>query len=200
MKKKDWKTKILTALAGAAVLVLGLSGCAERPGTRNAGAGTETAVRLSGEVETSAESSGAEKETEIRHVCVYICGAVADPGVYTLPAGSRGADALEAAGGFSEGADPASVNLAEFLEDGMMIVVSENHAAGEGESRGTGKINLNTADVSALTTLPGIGEGKAEEIIRYRERNGRFKKPEDLMKVPGIKEKAFERVKDKIIV
>ena len=199
MKKKDWK-KILTALAGAAVLVLGLSGCAEQSGTRNTGAKTETAVRLSGEVETSAESSGTEKETEIRHVCVYICGAVADPGVYTLPAGSRGADALEAAGGFSEGADPASVNLAEFLEDGMMIVVSEVHAAGEGEPRGTGKINLNTADAAALTTLPGIGAGKAEEIIRYRERNGMFKKPEDLMKVPGIKEKAFERVKDKIIV
>ena len=199
MKKKDWK-KILTALAGAAVLVLGSSGCGERPGTRSAGAKTEAAVRLSGEVETSAESSGAEKETEIRHVCVYICGAVADPGVYKLPAGSRGADALEAAGGFSEGADPASVNLAEFLEDGMMIVVSEDHAAGEGERRGTGKINLNTADVSTLTTLPGIGEGKAEEIVRYRERNGRFKKPEDLMKVPGIKEKAFECVKDKIIV
>ena len=176
MKKKDWK-KILTALAGAAVLVLGSSGCAERPGTRSAGAKTEAAVRLSGKVETSAESSGAEKETEIRHVCVYICGAVADPGVYKLPAGSRGADALEAAGGFSEGADPASVNLAEFLEDGMMIVVSEDHAAGEGERRGTGKINLNTADVSTLTTLPGIGEGKAEEIVRYRERNGRFKKP-----------------------
>ena len=200
MKKKDWKKKILTALAGAAVLVLGLSGCAERPGTRNAGAKTETAVRLSGEVETSAESSGAEKETEIRQICVYICGAVGTPGVYTLPAGSRGADVLEAAGGFSEEADQASVNLAEFLEDGMMIFVAEKTTAAEGERPGNGKINLNTADAAALTTLPGIGAGKAEEIIRYRERNGRFKKPEDLMKVPGIKEKAFERVKDKIIV
>ena len=200
MKKKDWKKKILTALAGAAVLVLGLSGCAERPGTRNAGAKTETAVRLSGEVETSAESSGAEKETEIRQICVYICGAVGTPGVYTLPAGSRGADVLEAAGGFSEEADQASVNLAEFLEDGMMIFVAEKTTAAEGERPGNGKINLNTADAAALMTLPGIGAGKAEEIIRYRERNGRFKKPEDLMKVPGIKEKAFERVKDKIIV
>ena len=200
MKKKDWKKKILTALAGAAALVLGMSGCAERPGTRNAGAKTETVVRISGEVETSAESSGAEKETEIRQVCVYICGAVGTPGVYTLPAGSRGADILEAAGGFSEEADQASVNLAEFLEDGMMIIVAEKTTAAEGERPGNGKINLNTADAAALTTLPGIGAGKAEEIIRYRERNGRFKKPEDLMKVPGIKEKAFERVKDKIIV
>ena len=60
-------------------------------------------------------------------------------------------------------------------------------------------IRVNT-DAAALTTLPGIGAGKAEEIIRYRERNGRFKRPEDLMKVPGIKEKAYERVKDSITV
>lgn len=196
MKKKDWN-KMVTALAGAAVLVVGTAGCT---GNRDSGDRMETAVRLTAETEAYAQSSAAEKETEVRNVCVYICGAVEKPGVYTLPAGSRGADALEAAGGFQEEAEQASVNLAEYLEDGMMIVVAGKNAAAEGVQPGNGKINLNTADAAALTTLPGIGAGKAEEIIRYRERNGRFKRPEDLMKVPGIKEKAYERVKDSITV
>ena len=195
MKKKDWN-KMLTALAGAAVLVVGIAGCT---GTNDSGAGMETAVRLTAETEAY-DRSATVKETEARYVCVYICGAVKKPGVYTLPAGSRGADVLEAAGGFLEEAEQASVNLAEYLEDGMMIVVAGKNAAAEGVQPGNGKINLNTADAAALTTLPGIGAGKAEEIIRYRERNGRFKRPEDLMKVPGIKEKAYERVKDSITV
>ena len=198
MKKKDWYKKMLTALAGAAVLVVGSAGCGA--GTRDSGAGMETAVRLTAETDAYSGSTAAQKETEARYVCVYICGAVKKPGVYTLPAGSRGADALEKAGGFLEEAEPASVNLAEYLEDGMMIVVAGKNAAAEGAQPGNGKINLNTADAAALTTLPGIGAGKAEEIIRYRERNGRFKRPEDLMKVPGIKEKAYERVKDSITV
>ena len=155
--------------------------------------------------EEIAVSEPAEPET----IWVYVCGAVRVPGVYELPADGRVFQALDAAGGPLEGAELRSLNQAALLTDGEQITV---YTAEEIEETGgirppdteaqagTGKINLNTADVSALTTLPGIGEGKAEEIIRYRERNGRFKKPEDLMKVPGIKEKAFERVKDKIIV
>ncbi|MBQ7534145.1 MAG: ComEA family DNA-binding protein [Stomatobaculum sp.] len=214
MKKKDWNGKILTALAGAAVLVLGMTGCGLRQSDvkkeavlRQGDVKKEAVLRLTEETESTSGSAAApeektspEEETPPRLVCVYICGAVNQPGVYTLLAGSRGADALEAAGGFTEDAEQASANLAEYLEDGMMIVISEKNTASAGGQQGNGKINLNTADTAQLTTLPGIGESKAEEIIRYRERNGRFRRTEDLMKVPGIKEKAYERVKDRITV
>lgn len=187
----------------------------QNPSGKTAGAGQEPSGETAGPEKQdpagnrsgSGKTSAEEKDTSAK-VVVYVCGAVNRPGVYALPEGSRGKEALEAAGGFTESAEPASVNLAEFVSDGQMLYISEKGAAGSAVPgisgipgmAGGGKINLNTADSSALKTLPGVGDSRAADIIRYREEHGNFRRIEDLMKVPGIKEKGFERLKDRITV
>lgn len=160
---------------------------------------------------------------------VHICGAVSAPGVYELPAGSRIIDAVEAGGGFLPEADEACCNLAEAIEDGCQIYImtkTESCADGQTEKKAgiqtspdgdmqttdrnvrsnsapaldSGLVNLNTADVAALMTLPGIGESRAKAIISYREQHGAFVKIEDIMKISGIKQAAFSKIKDKITV
>lgn len=168
----------------------------------------ETSVSASGELVTGTLDAGTSGQgiigSEEAVVCVYVCGAVQEPGVVTLPAGSRCNDALEAAGGFSEDADRESVNLAEYLSDGMQIyfptvqeALADKQAAQETEA---GLININTAGVELLCTLPGIGEAKAKAIVAYREQNGDFGSAEDIMQVPGIKESAYSQMKDLITV
>lgn len=141
-------------------------------------------------------------------VCVHVSGYVNKPGVYMLDAGSRVYEAIELAGGFQEEADEAFLNLAAMLQDGQKIVVlSEEEAetamgasgydSSESET-GVKLININTATKESLMTLPGIGESRAESIITYREKNGDFSSIKDIMKVSGIKEAAFEKIKDYI--
>ena len=166
---------------------------------------------------------------EAKTLVVHICGAVSAPGVYELPAGSRIIDAVEAGGGFLPEADEACCNLAEEIVDGCQIYImtkSESCADGQTEKKAgiqtspdsdmqttdrnvrsnsapaleNGLVNLNTADVAALMTLPGIGESRAKAIISYREQHGAFAKIEDIMKISGIKQAAFSKIKDKITV
>lgn len=161
-------------------------------------------------------------------IYVDICGAVTSPGVYELPSGSRVFQAIEKAGGYLPEAAASYLNRAKGLSDGQqiyvptqaevdsqMIQVTENgqeatsetvpgnnngeESAGENTSTDQ-KINLNTADVSQLTTLTGVGESKALAIIAYREENGPFTSTEDIMSVPGIKEGTYEKIKDKIAI
>ena len=175
-----------------------------------------------------AELSDASLE-EAKTLVVHICGAVSAPGVYELPAGSRIIDAVEAGGGFLPEADEACCNLAEEIVDGCQIYImtkSESCADGQTEKKAgiqtspdsdmqttdrnvrsnsttaleNGLVNLNTADVAALMTLPGIGESRAKAIISYREQHGAFAKIEDIMKISGIKQAAFSKIKDKITV
>ena len=174
------------------------------------------------------ELSDASSE-ETKTLVVHICGAVSAPGVYELPAGSRIIDAVEAGGGFLPEADEACCNLAEEIVDGCQIYImtkSESCADGQTEKKAgiqtspdsdmqttdrnvrsnstpaleNGLVNLNTADVAALMTLPGIGESRAKAIISYREQQGAFTKIEDIMKISGIKQAAFSKIKDKITV
>ena len=174
------------------------------------------------------EFSDASSE-EAKTLVVHICGAVSAPGVYELPAGSRIIDAVEAGGGFLPEADEACCNLAEEIVDGCQIYImtkSESCADGQTEKKAgiqtspdsdmqttdrnvrsnsttaleNGLVNLNTADVAALMTLPGIGESRAKAIISYREQHGAFAKIEDIMKISGIKQAAFSKIKDKITV
>ena len=174
------------------------------------------------------ELSDASSE-ETKTLVVHICGAVSAPGVYELPAGSRIIDAVEAGGGFLPEADEACCNLAEEIVDGCQIYImtkSESCADGQTEKKAgiqtspggdmqtadknvrsnsapaleNGLVNLNTADVAALMTLPGIGESRAKAIISYREQHGAFAKIEDIMKISGIKQAAFSKIKDKITV
>ena len=145
-------------------------------------------------------------------VFVHICGAVINEGVYELDEDSRITDAVKMAGGFSEDACDEAVNLAMKLEDEQFIYIPTKEEVADGKggegaalynvAAGTddsgGKININTADENLLTTLTGIGKVKAENIIRYREQNGKFDKIEDIMKVSGIGPSGFEKIRDMI--
>ena len=142
-------------------------------------------------------------------VVVHVDGAVATPGVYELPAGARAADAVEAAGGLLDGADLTGVNLAAHILDGAKVPIpaeGEEPPASASVSGATaaaiqdGVVNINTADAAELATLPGVGEATAQAIIEDRERLGPFASPEDIMRVSGIGEKKYERMRDRIRV
>ena len=126
------------------------------------------------------------------NICVHVCGAVEEPGVYELPTGSRIYEAVDAAGGFDEEADREAVNLVEGLEDGEQIRIP---FIGEIDyNPGSGLIDINTADMDELCKIPGIGESRAQAIIKYRESQGEFQSKEELMQVPGIKEGIYGRI------
>ena len=163
-------------------------------------------------------------------IFVHVCGAVNEPGVYRLKAGSRIFEAVEAAGGLSDKADGSVINQADFCTDGMQIFVPEEFApSDDGEQSsfaGTGyagndvfiksaenspqkaddtasssdKVNINTADMQELTSLSGIGQSRAEAIIAYRNEKGGFSSTEEIMNISGIKEGLYGKIKDKITV
>lgn len=140
-------------------------------------------------------------------IFVDIKGAVKNPGVYQMKVGDRVKDALDAAGGLTAEADSQKVNLAQRVEDQMVIVVPKVGEEAEAIPAGTtskevakeGKVNINTATVEELKTLKGVGEKKAEAIIEYRKKNGSFQTKEDLMKVRGIGKKLFESFQERIV-
>ena len=164
--------------------------------------------------ESTVETQEYVENSEKSGVYVYICGEVAAPGVYELSKDSRIYEAVDAARGFTENAARESVNLASKVSDGMQITIYNREEAaslpagsgsavgntGQGGTSGSGLVNLNTATKEELMTLKGIGEAKAEDIIRYREKSGGFKKIEDIMKISGIKEAGFQKIKDNITV
>ena len=142
-------------------------------------------------------------------IAVHVSGAVAAPGVYELDEGARVADAVELAGGFLEGAAENALNLARVLNDGEQVVVptAEEHAAQQSAAEASGgaagvggKVNINTASVELLDTLPGVGESTAQKIIADREANGPFSSPEDLKRVSGIGDKKYAELADLITV
>lgn len=135
-------------------------------------------------------------------IYVQVSGAVNAPGVYQLPAESRVFMAIELAGGLSPEADESSLNQAESLQDGQQIYVCAvgEQARQETVPESDGRVNLNTATAEELMTLPGIGQSKADSIISYRESNGGFGAVEDLMKIEGIKEGVYSKIKDRIKV
>ena len=158
------------------------------------------------------------QETEPPHIVIHICGAVVNPGVYELTEGSRLYQAVEMAGGFAPEASQDYLNQAKVLIDGMKLYIPTEEEvlvaqqegvlpddlteAGEEELQNSspGLVNINTASEAELCTLTGIGTGKAKSIIAYRTENGRYEKIEDIMKVEGIKEGLFDKIKDSITV
>ncbi len=226
---KDHKKKILTAAAFliAAGLVFGLTG--SRDSARelddtgaivmNSGGNREPGEQAEDENISAPENNTAEDRRDVGNseksgIYVYICGEVINPGVYELSGDSRIYEAVDAAGGFTENAARECVNLASKVSDGMQITIynreeaaslqadsaSVGGNAGKSGTSGSGLVNLNTATKEELMTLKGIGESKAEDIIRYREKSGGFKKIEDIMKISGIKENGFQKIKDSITV
>ena len=170
-----------------------------------------------------------DKEMQQAMIYVDVCGAVANPGVFQLAAGSRVFQAIEAAGGYLPEAALTCVNRAGVLTDGQQLYIltqeemerqgldpaemakasdgQMNGSAGTGQNTGMAaqvqqdnRININTADEAQLTTLTGIGATRAQAIIAYREENGPFAAIEDIMNVQGIKEGTFAKIKDEIVV
>ena len=152
-----------------------------------------------------------DKTTVSTVIYVDVKGEIHHPGVYQMKAESRVKDLIEAAGGFTPLEDDQKLNLAQLLEDQMVIVVpkkgeevnSELAQAPTSQKKEVGKegkVNINTATVEELKTLKGIGEKKAEAIIEYRKKNGSFKNKEELMKVRGIGKKLYESFQERVIV
>ncbi len=136
-------------------------------------------------------------------VFVHVLGAVEHPGLFVLDADARLVDAVAAAGGTTDDADLAAINLARAVNDGEQILVPVRGAAGgegAGAPPGDDRIDLNTADQAALETLPRIGPALAERIISWREENGRFQSVDDLLAVPGIGEKLLAGIRDGVRV
>lgn len=170
------------------------------------------------------EKAGMSKEGEETGIIyVDVCGHVKNPGVYQLTEGSRVYEAIEKAGGMTKDAAAACVNQAEHLTDGQQIYIpsedeqkesckSGAYPAVEAEDGGNmktdaavtsadnGKVNLNTASKEELLSLSGIGDVKADSIIKYREEHGSFQSVEDIKKIEGIKDGVFNKIKDQITV
>lgn len=165
-------------------------------------------------IDDTADSTESKDVTTV--IYVHVCGAVAESGVYGLAKDSRVLDAIEASGGFSDGAAEDYINLAGKLSDGQRLyipfldelTVTDVTArltgvpiAGEASQlTDTRIVNINTASQEELMRLPGIGASRAQSIIDYRLQNGRFKVIEDIMKVAGIKEAMYDNLKDYITV
>lgn len=165
----------------------------------------------SGEGGAAGEADGASTD-----IYVDVEGAVANPGVYVLPAGSRVNDAVEMAGGLTEKASRQSVNLAEQLEDGVQVYVptkkeAESGAVSSGSSststagstsseEETTMININTATSEELEELSGIGPTLSQNIVDYREENGEFTSIEEIKEVSGIGDGRFAAIEDCICV
>lgn len=187
----------------------------------------EPEAEVTSEEETEAAETAQEGESQPTEVVseaeikssiwVHVIGEVHHPGVYELEEGSRLWEAVLAAGGVTPEGDENYLNQAQLLSDGMKITIPSRSQTAEWsvqakpsqllEYSGTGNtaeqdkgVDLNTADKAALCTLPGIGESRAESILAYREKHGPFTCIEDIMKVSGIKEAAFEKIKDRIRV
>ena len=170
-----------------------------------------------------------DKEMQQAMIYVDVCGAVANPGVFQLAAGSRVFQAIEAAGGYLPEAALTCVNRAGVLTDGQQLYIltqeemerqgldpAEMSGASDGQMNGSAgigqntgmtaqvqqdnRININTADETQLTTLTGIGATRAQAIIAYRQENGPFAAIEEIMNVQGIKEGTFAKIKDEIVV
>lgn len=200
------------------------------------GAGPSTALQVAGRASVAPATSGGGAQAQapsgnavspttsasspgVLHI--HVVGAVRSSGVVTVPAGSRVADAVQAAGGL-KGADAAGINLARALSDGEQVYVpkpgesprapapgASNSAAAPGAassggapatSSGGAQVDLNTADAATLDTLPGVGPVLAQRIIDWRTEHGKFTSVDELGEVSGIGDKALERLRPKVAV
>lgn len=167
-----------------------------------------------------------KEETNTNEIVVDIKGSVKKPGVYKIKENSRVTDAIEAAGGLTKNANTRFINLSKLLHDGDVVVIYSNEEIEEARKKETivvetpcvceevkndacykeetkdtnGKVNINTATITELMTLTGIGESKAKLIIEYRIKNGNFKDIKDIMKVKGISETLFSKFKENITI
>ena len=157
----------------------------------------------------SNETNNKDEKSEDKHdekIFVDVKGAVKHPGVFETTKDKRVKDLIEEAGGLLDDADTSTLNLSQKVKDQMVIYVLKHgekpkQISDSGTSSSSGDvININTANLEQLMKISGVGKTKAEAIISYREKNGDFKKKEDITKVHGIGKATFEKIKDKIEV
>lgn len=219
------RKKRITVVIMICILLVVVSGCSkeknsdtleevqQREKTESVEVSDETENKAD-ETEQTVDTKPVKKAGSEGVIYVFVCGQVASPGVYELPEGSRICQAIDAAGGMLDTASMDWVNQAETAEDGQKIYVPsteeaetmpEGHQTGQmqetSSAEGTdGKVHLNAATREELMTLTGIGEKKADAIIRYRESNGGFHSVDELMQVEGIKEGTYNKIKDSIVI
>lgn len=165
--------------------------------------------------DSSSDSLQLAKRADASEAYIDIDGAVLNPGVYRLTTEQRISDAIDAAGGLADDADVSSINRASKITDGQKIhipragelltaITADGNAstAGSGSTSGgaSALVNINIADATELETLPGVGPSTAQSIIDDRTQNGPFANTDDLMRVSGIGEKKFEKLKGKICI
>ena len=200
---------VAAAVVAGALLLPTQNGVLVERGSAQTAATSESAAQTSDAAVTAATSSPAV-------VVVHVDGAVVTPGVYELRLDApRVRDAVSAAGGLADDADTSSVNLAAVVPDGQKVHIpaqGETVASGadsssgaeassaSGDSTSTGLVNINTATAEELDALPGVGPSTAAAIIEERESGGPFSSVEDLMRVSGIGEKKFAKIRDHICV
>jgi competence protein ComEA len=193
-----WAAGLAVIIALGVLLLQRSSSAASPPGAAAAGGAVPIAV--------DDEAGGPRGR-----VLVHVAGEVRRPGVYTLRAGARVADAVQRAGGARRRADLSAVNLASKLEDGRQVLVPRRVgggvAAGVAPSAGTTvpgapaqPIDLNTATLEQLDTLDGVGPATAQKIIDYRTEHGGFGSVDELGQVAGIGEKRMAALRDKVRV
>ncbi len=147
------------------------------------------------------------KEEDIEKIIVDIKGEINKPGIYEMNNGNRIIDVITKAGGLTKNADTNSINLSEKIVDEMVIIIPTLNINNTSELTDKKVINdlpkdkrisINTASIDELMTIKGIGTTKAKKIIEYRNKNGKFKKIEDIKKVSGIGNSTFEKIKNYI--
>lgn len=214
-RKKSQETELQTVSVGEEETGF-TSEVPEEDGTKDDAGETKEDADKKGDASTDTEDGPQE-------LYVHVCGHVNQPGVYELQPDSRVFEAIEAAGGMTATAAFSYLNQAELLADGQQIYVpsqeevdsgkvamqavgvnsSGSEAAGAQNTENVsgqddGKVNLNTASKEELMTLNGIGDVRAQAILKYREEHGEFRSVEELMEVEGIKKGTFQKLKDQI--
>ena len=165
-------------------------------------------------IEENTENTETVEEEEDYKIVIHITGEVNNEGIIEIKEGGRISDAIEEAGGLTKEADLERVNLAYELEDGQKIYIPNKKdkdieeyvtegvddivLPDELSKAGDGLVNINKASSEELQELDGIGEALAENIIAYRENNGKFKNIEDIKNVSGIGDSKYEKIKDNI--
>jgi competence protein ComEA len=192
--------RVLAALAVAVALTAGVIAWLNRPEVEPIG-GVAPAVTTASVAAPSPAGPA---------VVVAVAGRVRKPGLLRLPAGARVADVLDAAGGVLPGTDISFLNLARKVNDGELIVVGVTPPPGvgpagdgsgaDGGAPAGGPVNLNTAGLDQLQTLPGVGPVLAQRILDYRTSHGGFRSVADLRQVSGIGDARFAQLKDLVTV
>lgn len=182
--------RVLVAMAVLVAVVAGVAAWRARPAAEPVPA---SPVAL-----PSASASAAQ-------TVVAVSGKVRRPGLVRLPAGSRVADALEAAGGALPGADLGSLNLARRVVDGELIAIgvpapAAGASAGPAANQSGQPLDLNTATPDQLDALPGVGPVLAQNIVAYRTEHGSFRSVDELRQVDGIGDSRYDRLKDLVRV